>query len=88
MSRAGGKTTVKSCRFIAVLHWSRLRCFRAHRHVLLKHVTPIDVEPERHFVTLKERSRSYDSDDCSDVEQRVQIDWSPTAPSVKRRCEA
>ncbi|MGA8691831.1 MAG: hypothetical protein WB662_18495 [Methyloceanibacter sp.] len=36
----------------------------------------INVETQRHSVTLKYRSRSY-GEDWSDVEQRVAIEWTP-----------
>ena len=39
-------------------------------------VASINVETQRHSVTLKYRSRSY-GEDWSDVEQRVAIDWTP-----------
>src|SRR6266566_1382518 len=39
-------------------------------------VASINVETQRHAVTLKYRSRSY-GEDWSDVEQRVTIAWTP-----------
>ncbi len=60
----GGKTTVESCRSIDVLHWNRLGYFRSPRWFSWawtrdgERVASINVETQRHSVTLKYRSRS------------------------------
>jgi hypothetical protein len=78
----GGKTTVESCRSIDVLHWNRLGYFRSSWwfswtwSIDGERVASINVEAQHHSVTLKYRSRPY-SEDWSNVEQRVPIDWTP-----------
>jgi hypothetical protein len=76
----GGKATVESCRSIDVLLWNRLGYLRTSRWFSWawtsngERVASINVETQRHSVTLKYRSRSY-GEDWSDVEQRVAIAW-------------
>jgi hypothetical protein len=72
----GGKNTVESCRSIDVLRWNKLGHLRSPRWFSWawtrdgERVASINVETQRHSVTLKYRSRSY-GEDWSDVEQRV-----------------
>ena len=76
----GGKNTVEGCRFIDVLEWHRRGYLRTPRWFSWawtrdgERVASINVETQRHSVTLKYRSRSY-GEDWSDVEQRVAIEW-------------
>jgi hypothetical protein len=78
----GGKNTVESCRSIDVLEWHRRGYLRTPRWFSWtwtmdsERVASINVETQRHSVTLKYRSRSY-GEDWSDVEQRVAIAWTP-----------
>ena len=78
----GGKNTVEGCRSIDVLEWHRRGYFRSPRWFSWawtrdgERVASINVETQRHSVTLKYRSRSY-GEDWSDVEQRVAIEWKP-----------
>ena len=78
----GGKNTVESCRSIDVLRWNKLGYLRSPRWFSWawtrdgERVASINVETQRHSVTLKYRSRSY-GEDWSDVEQRVTIAWTP-----------
>jgi len=75
----GGKNTVESCRTIDVLEWNRRGYLRSPRWFSWawtrdgELVASINVETQRHAVTLKYRSRSY-GEDWRDVEQRVAID--------------
>ena len=76
----GGKNTVESCRSIDVLEWHRRGYLRSPRWFSWawtrdgERVASINVETQRHAVTLKYRSRSY-GEGWSDVEQRVAIEW-------------
>ena len=76
----GGKNTVESCRYIDVLEWHRRGYLRSPRRFSWawtrdgERVASINVETQRHAVTLKYRSRSYGKE-CSDVEQRLAIQW-------------
>ena len=78
----GGKASVEGCRSIDVLEWHRRGYLRSPRWFSWawtrdgERVASIDVETQRHSVTLKYRSRSY-GEDWSDVEQRVTIAWTP-----------
>src|SRR6516225_5248297 len=60
-----GKATVESCRCIDVLDWHRRGCFRSPRRFSWawtqdgERVASINVETERHRVTLKYRSHRY-----------------------------
>ena len=78
----GGKNTVEGCRSIDVLRWNKLGYLRSPRWFSWawtrdgERVASINVETQRHSVTLKYRSRSY-GEDWSDVEQRVPIAWTP-----------
>jgi hypothetical protein len=83
MPRHGWRTTVESCLSIDVLHWHRLGYLKHPRSFSWiwtqdgKREASINVETERHFVTLKYKSHSYSSKDWDDVEQVIQINWSP-----------
>ena len=76
----GGKNTVESCRSIDVLEWHRRGYLRSPRWFSWawtrdgERVASMNVETQRHAVTLKYRSRSY-GEGWSDVEQRVAIEW-------------
>src|SRR5215831_3449655 len=76
----GGKTTVESCRCIDVLDWHRRGCLRSPRRFSWawrqdgKRVASINVETERHRVTLKYRSRSY-GEGWTDLKQRFPVVW-------------
>jgi hypothetical protein len=76
----GGKSTVESCRSIDVLDWHRR--FRSPQRFSWawardgEQVASINVEMERHSVTLRYRSRSC-GQDWTNVEQRVAIAWTP-----------
>jgi hypothetical protein len=76
----GGKKTVESCRSIDVLEWNRRGYLRSQQWFSWawtwdgERVASINVETQRHAVTLKYRSRSY-REDWRDVEQRVAIEW-------------
>jgi hypothetical protein len=78
----GGKNTVEGCRSIDVLEWHRLGYLRSLRWFSWtwstegEQVASINVETQRHSVTLKYQSRSY-GEDWTDVEQRVAIEWTP-----------
>ena len=78
----GGKNTVEGCWFIDVLEWHRRGYLRSPRWFSWawtrdgEWVASINVEIQRHSVTLKYRSRSY-GEDWSDVEQRIAIGWTP-----------
>jgi hypothetical protein len=78
----GGKNTVESCRSVDVLRWNKLGYLRSPRRFSWawtrdgKQVASINVETCRHSVTLKYRSRS-PGEDWSDVEQRIDIEWTP-----------
>ena len=78
----GGKASVEGCRSIDVLEWHRRGYLRSPRWFSWawtrdgERVASINVETQRHSVTLKYRSRSY-GEDWSDVEQRVTIAWTP-----------
>jgi len=77
-----GKSTVESCRSIDVLAWHRGGYLRAPRRFSWawrqdgEQVASINVETERHRVTLKYRSRSY-GEGWTDVEQRFPVVWTP-----------
>src|SRR4029450_3967207 len=70
----GGKASVEGCRSIDVLEWHRRGYLRSPRWFSWawtrdgERVASINVETQRHSVTLKYRSRSY-GEDWSDVEQ-------------------
>jgi len=76
----GGKAGVEGCQSIDVLEWHRRGYLRSPRWFSWawtrdgERVASINVETQRHSVTLKYRSRSY-GEDWSDVEQRVTIAW-------------
>ena len=78
----GGKDTVEGYRSIDVLEWHRLGYLQSARGFSWawirdgERAASINVETQRHSVTLKYRSRSY-GEDWSDVEQRVAIEWTP-----------
>ena len=78
----GGKNAVESCRSVDVLRWNKLGYLRSPRRFSWawtrdgKQVASINVETCRHSVTLKYRSRSH-GEDWSDVEQRIDIEWTP-----------
>ena len=78
----GGKTTVESCRLIDVLDWRRRGCLRSLRRFSWawrqdgERVASINVETERHRVTLNYRSRRYGGG-WTDVEQRFPVVWTP-----------
>jgi hypothetical protein len=78
----GGKNTVESCRSVDVLRWNKLGHLRSPRRFSWawtrdgKQVASINVETYRHSVTLKYQSRSH-GEDRSDVEQRIDIEWTP-----------
>src|SRR6516165_4986471 len=78
----GGKTTVESSRCIDVLDWHRRGCLRSPRRFSWawkqdgERVASINVETERHRVTLKYRSRSY-GEGWTDLEQRFPVVWKP-----------
>jgi hypothetical protein len=78
----GGKTTVESCRSIDVLDWHTRGCLRSPRRFSWawrhdgERVASINVETERHRVTLKYRSRRYGGG-RTDVEQRFPVVWTP-----------
>ena len=80
--QAAEKNTVEGCRSIDVLEWNRRGYLRSPRWFSWawsrdnERVASINVETQRHSVTLKYRSRSY-GEDWSDVEQRVAIEWTP-----------
>jgi hypothetical protein len=77
-----GKATVESCRCIDVLDWHRRGCLRSPRRFPWawrqdgERVASINVETERHRVSLKYRSRSY-GESWTDVEQRFPVVWTP-----------
>ena len=68
----GGKNTVEGCRFIDVLEWHRRGYLRTPRWFSWawtrdgERVASINIETQRHTVTLKYRSRSY-GEEWSDV---------------------
>ena len=76
----GGKNTVESCRSIDVLEWHRRGYLGSSRRFSWawtrdgERVASINVDTQRHAVTLKYRSRSH-GEGWSDVEQRVAIQW-------------
>jgi hypothetical protein len=78
----GGKNTVESCRSVDVLRWNKLGYLRSPRRFSWawtrdgKQVASINVETYRHSITLKYQSRSR-GEDRSDVEQRIDIEWTP-----------
>jgi hypothetical protein len=78
----GGKNTVEGCRSIDVLEWHRLGYLRSPGWFSCawargsERVASINVQAQRHAVTLKYRSRSYD-EDWSDAVQRIPIAWTP-----------
>src|SRR5262249_53286208 len=78
----GGKTTVESCRSIDVLHWHRRGCLRSPRRFSWawrqdgERVASINVETERHRVTLRYRNRRYGGDWAS-VKQQFPVVWTP-----------
>jgi hypothetical protein len=78
----GGKTTVESCRCIDVLDWHRRGCLRSPRRFSWawrqdgERVASINVETERHRVTLKYRSRPYGGD-WAGAKQRIPVAWTP-----------
>ena len=78
----GGKDTVEGCRSIDVLELHRRGYLRSLRRFSWtwstggEQVASINVETQRHCVTLKYQSRSH-GEDCSDAEQRVAIAWTP-----------
>jgi hypothetical protein len=84
MSRyaGGGKTTIEGCRSIDVLDWHRRGCLRSPRRFSWawkedgERVASINVETERHRVTLKYRSRRY-GEGWTDVQQRFPVVWTP-----------
>ena len=63
----GGKNTVESCRSVDVLRWNKLGYLRSPRRFSWawtrygERVAYINVETQRHSVTLKYRSRSHDT---------------------------
>ena len=71
----GGKNTVEGCRSIDVLEWHRRGYLRTPRWFSWawtrggERVASINVETQRHSVTLKYRSRSY-GEEWNDVEHR------------------
>jgi|SRR5665213_197915 len=73
---------VEGCRSIDVLHWNRLgylrfpRCFSWTWTSDGEEVGSINVETQRHSMTLKYKSRP-SGEDWSNVEQRVPIEWTP-----------
>lgn len=75
----GGKNTVERCRSIDVLDWHRRGYLRSPRWFSWawtrdgERVASVNVEAQDHAVTLKYRS-SY-GEDCSEVEQRVTLQW-------------
>jgi hypothetical protein len=77
-----GKRTVENCRSINVLDWHRRGYFRSLQWFSWAwtrsgaQVASINVEMERHSVTLRYRSRS-SGEDWTDVKQRVAIAWTP-----------
>src|SRR6516165_8782909 len=78
----GGKATFENCRSLDVLDWHRRGCLRSPRRFSWawrqdgEPVASIDVETERHLVTLRYRSRPYGGG-SSDVEQRFPVVWTP-----------
>jgi len=74
----GGKNTVESCRAVDVLRWNKLGYLRLPRWFSWawtrdgEQVASINVQTQRHSVTLKYRSRS-----SGEVEQHVAIEWTP-----------
>jgi len=78
----GGKRTVESCRSIDALDWHWRDYFRSPQWFSWawtrngQQMAFINVETERHSVTLRYRSRSY-GEDWTDVEQCVAIAWTP-----------
>ena len=78
----GGKATVEGCRSIDVLEWHRIGYLRSPGWFSYARTrggereASINVQAQRHAVTLKYRIRSY-GEDWSDVEQRVPIAWTP-----------
>jgi len=84
MSRYGWRTTVESCLSIDVLRWHRLGCLNPGQRFRWvwnrdgKEIASVYVETERHFVTLRYRSRAYGCcEDWDDIDQLIQINWSP-----------
>jgi len=80
---AGGeKATVESCRSICVLDWHRRGCFRSSRRFSWawrrdgERVASINVETERHRVTLKYRSRRY-GEGWASAKQQFPVVWTP-----------
>jgi hypothetical protein len=75
-----GKTTVESCRSIDVLDWHRRGCLRSPRRFSWvwkqdgERVASINVETERHQVTLKYRSRPYGGD-WTGAKQQFPVVW-------------
>jgi hypothetical protein len=78
----GGKNTVESCRSVDVLRWNKLgylrspRCFSWAWSRNGEQVASINVHTQRHSVTLKYRS-SLHGEDWRDVEQHIDIEWTP-----------
>jgi hypothetical protein len=76
----GGKTTIESCRCIDVLDWHRRDCLRSPRRFSWawrqdgERVASINVETERHRVTLKYRSRPHGGD-WTDLKQWFPVVW-------------
>jgi hypothetical protein len=77
-----GKTTVESCRCIDVLDWHRRGCLRSPRRFSWawrqdgEQVASINVETERHRVTVKYRNRRYGGD-WESVKQQFTVAWTP-----------
>jgi hypothetical protein len=77
-----GKTTVESCRCIDVLDWHRRGCLRSPRRFSWtwtqdgKRMASINVETERHRVTLKYRNRPYGGE-WVDAKQQFPVTWTP-----------
>src|SRR5262249_12094900 len=75
-----GKTTVESCRCIDVLDWHRRGCLRSPQRFSWawtqdgERVASINVETERHHVTLKYRSRLYGGD-WTGAKQQFPVVW-------------
>ena len=77
-----GKATVESCRSINVLEWQRLGYLRSPGWISCartrggERVASINLQAQRHAVTLKYQRRSY-GENWSDVAQRIPIAWTP-----------
>jgi len=78
----GGKTTIENCRCIDVLDWHRRGCLRSPRRFSWawaqdgERVASINVETERHRVTLRYRNRRY-GEDWASVKQQFPVVWTP-----------